>query len=284
MDGIAERRRIGAACRAEREVDHLRAVGSGPGDPVGDVGVVGAAAPGCEDAHHDQRRGIGEARDADRVVGLRAGDPGDVRAVAVVVGRHTLGARVVEAGRAQAGDARRKIRMGGVDAGVDDPDRDGRARREGAGEDRPAAERGDGRERPLVAVPGVARRAEVEQVKDAVGLGVEHVGPRAVAGQRVGDALARLRVDDLDSADGLARHVVAERGDLRGRAGRRGELDQDRRVGGGRCRRGAGKRCQGGEEREAAGHVPVRRHEPRVPAPPFAGGAAGAAPTLAPWT
>ena len=91
-------------------------------------------------------------------------------------------------------------------------------------------------------------------MEDAVRLGVEHVGARAVARERVGDALAGLRVDHLDAADGRAGDVVAERRDLRAGAVRRGELDENRAVGERGCRRSAGKRSEGDEEREPPDH------------------------------
>ena len=118
-----------------------------------------------------------------------------------------------------------------------------------------------------------------------VRLGVEHVGARAVARERVGDALAGLRVDHLDAADGRAGDVVAERRDLRTGAVRRGELDEDRAVGERGGRRSAGECREGDEERESPDHDSFLGRNGLLLHPQLsAGGAAGAGPTLAPWT
>jgi hypothetical protein len=47
-------------------------------------------------------------------------------------------------------------------------------------------------------------------VDDPVRLGVDHVGTRLVARERVGNALARLRVDDLDAAESRTVNLIAK--------------------------------------------------------------------------
>jgi len=47
-------------------------------------------------------------------------------------------------------------------------------------------------------------------VDDPVRLGVDHVGARLVAGNRVGGTLAGLGIDDLDPTEGGAVDLVAE--------------------------------------------------------------------------
>ena len=104
---------------AEAQVDDARTAGDRPRDPLGDGRVPDA--PGVvRDLHRhddDPRR---DAADADAVAGRRRDDPGDVRAVAVLVGRVAVARSDVDAGD----EAALQVGVAEVDPAVDDGDDD----------------------------------------------------------------------------------------------------------------------------------------------------------------
>ena len=198
---LADREPLGGgdAVGAERGVDDPHAAVAGPVEGGGDVGAP-ARAVGAEDAQRDHA-GLGSDADRAEAVLGRGDRAGHVRAVAVEVLREAVVADPVVAGEQPC----RQVRMGEVDAGVDD--RDGGA---GAARDRPRLRRVDvGVER--AAAPPDALAAVVERPLElgqrvggggatAVGLGPDHVG----IGAQLGDGprpVAVVRDDDLDAGD-----------------------------------------------------------------------------------
>ncbi len=170
LDRLLER--LAAARARDRHVDDLRAVGDRVADGLGHR--LGGAHGVCAERLEDHEPGaLGDAGHADPVAAARGEDAGDVRAVAVVVGRvavavdevravdvvHEAVAVVVDA---VAGDLPRvapevvaQVRVREVRAGVDDRDHGAAARR-----DVPRAldaEEAVVRERPLLLEQLVAR-------------------------------------------------------------------------------------------------------------------------------
>src|SRR4029079_3765159 len=105
----------------------LRAVIGRPADAFRDVRHRSPAL-GREDLHRHQLRAVREARDADAVVRRLRDRTGDVRAVALIVGRDIVLRDEVVTGDAlgalEVGALREAVRVVASDARIDDGDRD----------------------------------------------------------------------------------------------------------------------------------------------------------------
>ena len=212
--------------RAERDVDDPRAVVRRVDDRLRDI--RGRAAPGAverldrKDPHAER-----DARDPDRVVAVRADDPGDVRAVRVVVVRLRDAARARRGEEAHTGEQRaEKVGVLRVDAGVDRRDDDARR----APHDVPRPVDAGGADAPLsetdVRVGRVERvvgrevqtHRRVRLDRGDAGLTFERLDRGAIAGARrecdTRDAERRDHGVDR-AADGADRRVAQVRRDAR---------------------------------------------------------------------
>ena len=162
----------------------------GPGDAVGDVGVV-AAAGVVEHAHGHNFRPPRRSGDAGTVVGDGGGDARDVGAMPVGVVRRAVVVHKIVPGDELA----RQIGVAQIDTGIDNGDNNGSA----AGADVPRGRRAHHRVRPLMTELRVVRR-RIEGVVAVVGFGIAHA--------RVG-AKRRRDLDFAACGDAHQLHVAA---------------------------------------------------------------------------
>ena len=186
--------------------------------------------PSAENGHrHDGHAGIGDARDAAAVAGLRGDDPGHGGTVAVGVGVP----RRTGDERGAADDVRVEVRMADVDARVEDGD-DRRAGRR----DRPVGQvPADLRQRPLVAVSRViwSRLGGTAAVQ-------LHRGDMRIRAKAVGSGVGGLDGVHPERGDGVEVGCAGsgEGIGLLGRGGAGDERDDERRDGDGRRGVGSG--------------------------------------------
>ncbi len=240
----------------------LCAVLGRPDDPVGDVGV-GRDDPVLRVVLEDAAR----RRSATSTRGPRSPAPLFAAAAAIPatwVPCPSMSTRVArgtaaDAGRSVRRHVRRKIAVRRLDAGVDDADGRAGGGGEAAGEEVPARERRDRRQRPLHAEPGIVRRAEGERAPEAVRLRVPDI-PAAVysASACAGLWPGAIRTTATRPLSHGRRRLRAPRPSRGSRPGRRTEPGSSARP----RPAASGPARREGRRRSAPGSI---RHGPRPP-------------------